>query len=189
MLRSEFELWLDHHMATYPSLKTWLAGNTGTAARWARALEDVSLTEAKLATDAMMSGDLEKPRGWSDHPPVIRKWARQRETVLKRAKSMTFIDGNLVYDCPLCSDTGLVSILHPKMTRDIHEGKRTRERPGDRLRCAVACSCGAGDLYMRQPDMQRYVDSQMVPVDGPKGYDPVSELFDRVELHDFGRSN
>ncbi len=159
MTSEEFSDWMAYHQAAFPGVAKWMRDNTPKDAtteerpvyHWRWALSDVDVLDAKLATDAMLSGDLDEPRGYSSHPRVIRKWCRvERYTAKHHTESTqrTTIDGETVYDCPQCLDIGTVPVVHPKVHQQVY-----REVPYGELRWAtavVACSCDAGDKW-RQP--------------------------------------
>jgi len=209
MNSNEFIEWLGYHSKAYPSLAPWLEKSEGTTAIWAKSLRDVSLEAGLAATDAMMAGDIEKPRGWSDHPQAVRRYAREIKGGGARLPgsfrdAKYDPDGNELFDCPTCNDTGSVSVLHPNMQREAIRGERTRQAPGSFLSCTAACTCEVGDQLARGSDrhrgLPRYDPDRMVPKFGSvlgmcpvidpedptqiipgSGYDPIQELFDRVE--------
>jgi len=150
MTEAEFQQWFGYHGAAFPSLHSWLARQQKTAGSyakqteteyvdpldaWFRAWEDVEITDARAATDAMAGGDLDCP-AWSQHPPLIRRWVRERtETAYSQRQTRRIIDGEETFACSDCRDSGWVLVLDPRS-----QSARTARA------CKVICSCRAGDL-------------------------------------------
>ena len=132
MVEADFKAWLRYHVEAFPSLADWLKKNPGTVTFWEKPFSDVSLDDAKAATDEMASGELDEPNGYGKHPKVIAKRARQ--IGYGRRQSSAVVDGEQTYRCPKCLDEGFVAVVDP-----IHY-RAGRLRP-----CSVLCTCCEGD--------------------------------------------
>jgi len=129
---NDFNEWLQYHVRAFPAVGDWLKKHPDTVEFWANPFGDVNLVDAKAATDAMAAGRIEDPRGYSKHPVVIARHAKE----LRRAsvRQMTGPDGERTYSCPICLDEGQVGVVNP-----VHwKAGRFRE-------CFVYCTCPEGD--------------------------------------------
>lgn len=132
MIFTEFNDWLAYHVRAFPAVGDWIKKHPDTVEFWANPFEDVNLADAKAATDAMAAGKIEDPRGYSKHPIVIARYARE----LHRANARPVIgpNGERTFSCAVCCDDGMVAVVDP-----IHYRK-------GRLRsCSVYCTCPVGD--------------------------------------------
>lgn len=154
MTQDTFQEWLDYHCCAFPGVTAWLAKHTPgnasderkPAAHWMRALEDVSLSDAKRATDAMLAGDLDEPKGYSAHPRTIRRWCRTIAGGERRVgQEPEYVDGERVHRCQECQDNGTIPILHPDT---ITEARQTGDVQAF-MACVVACRCSAGEKWSR----------------------------------------
>lgn len=132
MTSNDFAEWARYHGDAFPSLADWLEKHPETLKFWAKALDGVDVRDAKTATDEMASGRLDEPKGFGQHPKVIA--ARARQIGASRAASLRVVDGERVYDCPLCLDEGFVPVVDP-----VHF------RRGTFRACFVFCTCAIGD--------------------------------------------
>lgn len=131
MTSNDFEAWIAYHSAAFPTIGDWLRKHPETVRFWEKAFDGIDLRDAKAATDEMASGKLDEPKGYSSHPRVISK--RARELAFSRGGQQV-IDGQRVFGCGLCADSGYVPVVDP-----VHY------RNGTFLACYVLCTCGTGD--------------------------------------------
>jgi|3_EtaG_2_1085321.scaffolds.fasta_scaffold00267_10 hypothetical protein len=166
MRTSDFDKWLAYHVAAFPDLADWIGKNPETVHHWQRALEGVTLHEAKQATDAMVKGQT-KAFGYQDHPSAIRRLIGDDRSSTARTGPKR-IDGTDSFACPLCMDSGLVRVFSPRAMKVCHSGELSGPR-GARL-CNVACPCAAGDRWFagtkRYKPIPRFSERRMVRVDG-----------------------
>lgn len=146
MTENDFETWLAYHRAAFPSLGDWLRKHPETLRFWELPFADVDLAHAKAATDEMASGDLDEPRGYSQHARVIAKRARQ---IGYGRRQSTVIDGEKTYSCQRCLDEGYFAVVDP-----VH-WRAGRLRP-----CHVLCICTAGD---RKAELRREGPRRQTP--------------------------
>lgn len=132
MTKNDFDSWMKYHTAAFPSVGDWLKKHPETIRFWEMALADASVQDAKAATDEMVSGTLEEPKGYTSHPRSIAK--RAREISLGRKSSLRVVDGEPVYGCSLCLDEGYVPVVDPVHFRD-----------GTFRPCYVLCTCSTGN--------------------------------------------
>ena len=111
MTSNDFAEWARYHGEAFPSLADWLEKHPETVKFWVKAMDAVDVRDAKTATDEMASGRLDEPKGFGQHPKVIA--ARARQIGASRAASLRVVDGERVYDCPLCLDEGFVPVVDP----------------------------------------------------------------------------
>lgn len=151
MTGDEFKDWIDYHGKLVSGFRKWYAGqDVETVKVWIEGLASVTLQSAKQASKDMLSGEIESP-AFGRHLAVIRRRAAaiERQAVLAERQSTGLdnrresIDGQEVFRCPDCKDSGLVEIYHP-VTVDL--ALRGKFDSGDMIRsCACACSCEAGN--------------------------------------------
>lgn len=137
---------------------------------WAIALQDVAISDAKAAVQAIVKGDIDKP-AYGDLPAAIRKHARSLAS--KRYSGGTgsrrTIDGHELIDCPECEDSGYVTCYHPRTIDEyrskgaeaflivpIRGGGERRTMP-NLYTCAPVCFCSAGLVHHR-PGVNVYDD-------------------------------
>jgi hypothetical protein len=97
---------------------------------------------------------------WLPKVAELRRFANE----LPAAKARKFVNGEEVYDCPLCEDSGTVAVWHPDTVRGIRNGKDVA-----RAVCVVACVCSEGDRWARErtlngkrwPPLPRFDDKRM----------------------------
>ena len=93
MNQPDFQEWFAQHRAAFPEISPWLhkleqIHKTNSDApsaqavlrQWLKALADVGLEEATEATAAILRGDVDKPKAYSDHPAAIRHHARSKRS-------------------------------------------------------------------------------------------------------------
>lgn len=188
MTADEFTIWLKHHRAAYPGISAWL-GRIDKAARgdddiratdvlkrWRNVLNDVSLADARAASDAMARGDLEEPRSFDSHAKAIRRAAigAVSERTIAPEKPR-YVNGEQVFNCGLCLDGGLLIVFHPKTMKAARDGL-LEESP--KYTCGVACTCERGDRWHKPAQgrrekhkTMRFDERIMVPCD----YRPTAE--------------
>lgn len=115
MTNDEFSAWLDYHTTAFPSIGDWLGNHTGQLGFWRKALMSVSLEHAKAATDAIFTGSISKPPGFGSHPSAVRRYAREQQP--ERDYWVPTYDGEAATRCPVCADSGMVSVWHPVLVR------------------------------------------------------------------------
>ncbi len=152
MTEQQFAEWIDYHSDAFPGLSDWFGRNQGTVDHWQRAMLDVDLTAAKEATDLMLAGDIDQPRGYSEHVRVIRKNAREIAFMNDQRDRPKPVDGQPTFFCPLCKDRGTVVVLYPESIAAILDWLDkpfdVRNQPPARKTCAVACSCETGTEFL-----------------------------------------
>lgn len=97
---------------------------------------------------------------WMPKVAELRRFANE----LPEAKQRKFVNGEEVFDCPLCEDAGTVAVWHPDTMRAIRNGKDAKYET-----CAVACTCQSGDRWARErtlngkrwPPLPRYDEKRM----------------------------
>jgi hypothetical protein len=97
MNTTEFDRWFQLAGRAFPELFSWvnnLPESDQTLTIWRQTLENTKFGYAKAAVDAMIRGELDKPKfGWSDMPTIVRQfgqkisktWTAQKETERRRA--------------------------------------------------------------------------------------------------------
>ena len=77
MTRSEFDEWVVYHIGAFgPGLKKHISQEgEDTLQHWFRAVKNLTLAEAKAATDTMHDNEEDRPRGWSQHPARVKRLA------------------------------------------------------------------------------------------------------------------
>jgi hypothetical protein len=140
MRTEEFQGWLKYHFAAFPEFKKWwMKGDEDEQQvrleQWMKALSGCSPDGCRSATDAMLAGDIEQPRAYSAHPSAIRLHAKGTEYE-DRSPKFT-VEGERVYRCSVCRDTGIVNVIDPRYS------KRGIYRD-----CGAACSCSSGRRWI-----------------------------------------
>ena len=148
--------------------------------RWRSILGDVSLADAKSATDAMARGDLEEPRSFDSHAKAIRRQAIGSVSERTMAEQPQYVNGERVCRCGLCMDGGLRIVFHPKTMKAAREGLLEESQ---KYTCGVACACERGDPWYKQAKgrreehkTMRFDERIMVPCD----YRPTAEDCQRL---------
>ena len=155
---SEFREWLDYHRKAYPGLVPWLKTNDGQSEHWERILGQITLPQAKAATDDLVSGE-DQPKGYGEHPRWIRRIAMAAsgagvESYERREEGPRVKDDRLIASCHRCMDFGIVSVLSPKCLKrvwldDASKGLET---------CVVACNCANGAKKSRTLRIPQWQD-------------------------------
>lgn len=160
MTRDEFFGWFEHHTACFPGVETWLDKVTSAGdnpplrskvlAVWGSILAEVDLDAAKRASLRMAAGEIEEPKGYDRHPGAIRKECgisrrdRDRQRPWERER---YVDGQRVYCCATCRDTGLVRVWSAESMAAAKGG--TLGEPLTLYAAYCACTCAAGDWRWR----------------------------------------
>jgi hypothetical protein len=147
MTDSEFAQWLVIHKQAFPGVGPWLQKNHTTVGHWQAALEDVDFDAAEQATAEMLRGDIDSPRGYSDHVRAVRQRAKEIRYASCEERRPSRIDGQAVFACSLCLDSGFVLVLDPEQggqaLLDWARGDRSTPHPSAKT-AVVACSCEIG---------------------------------------------
>jgi len=162
MTNDDFKSWVDYHEALFGGFKTWYARLQPVAIQvWAEALEGVTLKSAKAASKAMAIGDLPAPQGFTKHLPTIRERARALDFESTPPK-VDYLDGERVYQCGDCADSGYVEIYRPEvvelvMEDSLHESDAV-------MTCMAVCGCprGNGRHGVRYSRHARYGSAYMI---------------------------
>lgn len=118
MDRNEFVSWVNHHRALFPD---WLGKRTispETLKGWHGVMVPVSLQFAEAASGEMLAGIIDRPRTVEDHIRVIARRALEMAAVAAMPNEIR----DERYRCPLCNDSGYVSVLHPRAMILAQEG-------------------------------------------------------------------
>jgi hypothetical protein len=160
MNNGDFRSWLIYHAEAFPDW--WVkVGNAApdTLASWRGVLVGITLEAARQATDDMLAGRIKRPFAPEEHITAIRS----RASAIVSA-TMPVRDTRVnAHRCPLCCDSGLVSVLSRQTVERAQAGEygpylRWCEtgrigRPPARLKwytCAMWCGCSIGE---RQRDL------------------------------------
>lgn len=163
MTSAEFNQWLAYHQAAFPEIASWMRNMDGTgapddvrptpqriAAQWARALEDVTLDEAKAATDRMFREPDLHPKSFSAHATAVRLIAigdRPPKTERPWRANAQWRGAR----CRQCLDRGVVFVISPSAVGGYLEGIQAGREPWEGVlwgEMGVACSCSAGEQWL-----------------------------------------
>lgn len=169
MTHDEVRQWAKHHRTCYPGFATWFGKFPSTATRdddvtkadmvthWRRQLEPFEFADAIEATDAMVRGDIEEPRGYDRHLTAVITFCRLKQRARKRDERPAFLDGEQLITCQICQDQGRVIVWSLKSMRAARDGNLGSR--GTLYSSAVACTCETGDDFARS--MIRYNENIM----------------------------
>jgi hypothetical protein len=137
----------------------WFKTNDGQSEHWDHILGQVSLPQAKSATDDLVAGD-DQPKGYGEHPRWIRRIAMAKsgggvESYEKREEGPRVKDDRLVASCHRCMDFGIVSVLSPKTLKRLWADDASKGL----MTCVVACNCGLGVKKSRVLRIPQWQDS------------------------------
>lgn len=188
MTRNEFDDWLDNHTAHFPGVGTWLAkfGETQSAAVlrvWFGHLSHCDADDARKATTRLFDRAGRAPV-YERHAQAIR--AIVREIELERTAEQLrpqYIEGQQVYQCPDCRDDGRLICWDPKSMKAAAEG--TLGEPFTVYKCAVACTCSAGDhhaTYLARYDPQRWLLWPQGPVVVQRHYEQLRQFVAQIPI-------
>ena len=146
----EFSEWLDYHAAGFTGLKPWLRkmpadDRDGVRDRWQKVLAYVDIDDARAASDEMFES-ADQPRSFDKHPSAIRAIAAKRSSTRTSGDDRPrYIDGEEVFRCLDCKDTGSRTIWHRKTVKVVRAGKAIAR--GFYYTAACACLCEAGKKW------------------------------------------
>lgn len=160
MTPREFHHWLEYHQVCLPTVGRWLAEHQDAkqlTSTWQASLSDVQYGDARAATDAIVSGDLDRPFP-EDTVRVVRRHALSIAAGRRTSRSdEPNFEGKR---CGLCDSTGHVTIWHPLVARGVFEdcGKYSDStgaihrvtNDAGAFKCqmaCIACKCSIGDRY------------------------------------------
>lgn len=149
MNRSEFNEWFAFHCSAFRSIADWFARlgeeeSERTLGHWFRVLRNVGLDEARVATEQLFSGEEPEPKSRDKIPSVIWAIAKGRRVgrVTSRESPTVYVDGEPVYECPLCEDDGRITLRVPAETGEPF--------PKAIYDTCFACRCRHGEFWVRQ---------------------------------------
>lgn len=210
MIALDFKDWHAYHQSLFPSVTGWMSklpqvtGPNGEpsqqaiTAAWARILSDVDLKFAKQASDLLAKGQEEfHDRSFDCHPRTVRTIAMKLAGTQRRAQAaqQRSLDGEELFDCGFCRDTGIVEVYVPKFLEwavdafaDVPPppaGQRLswqrhpllKERPtGLPFSCAIACTCSRGGP--KQKGLRGYVFNaeRHIPYDPFKFWESLEKM-------------
>ena len=157
MTDTDFETWFAYHVARFTGIGAWLAKFRITPSQaevryaWADSLRDVSLDDARAATDSLHRGDEELPKSFDDHPRYVRRLAgRFRSERSQKKNRRHFIDGEETVACLKCQDTGNLQAWHVLAVKaarrsDLFHPMLNPEARGQPYKTCVRCNCDAGN--------------------------------------------
>lgn len=150
MTDDEAAEWLNYHAATFAIGDKLKKAGEETRSAWYRVVLPLKLADAKAATDKMFAESDLQPYRWQNHPGAIRRLAygvasgRGRS---RAAEGPRFIDGEEVFDCPICLDYGAFSVWQDQSIKAMQRGEFGQENARS---WAVACTCRSGDLFAKR---------------------------------------
>lgn len=188
MNRSEFNAFLSHVQALFPSVRSWFEGmveadRRDMLAAWAEVFADVPAGAGRSVVQQILAGEIPRPFH-EELAGVIRSHARAL-TALAAAEEAS--RSRCPSFCALCQNTGFVSVWHPLTIRALDEGCDSFQHPGSgetftarkagRIIAAtviVACGCSAGEVAAkrrvhsptgwREVELPRFSAGKYVPV-------------------------
>ena len=175
MTNPDFDEWLAFHFSRFTACAGWLAKFPVTPRHlgdptqrtvidgWRETMRPVELKHAKTASQLLAVGEESFPdKGYDCHPSTVRRIAMRHAGAEKQDRKQRIVDGEPVYDCGVCSDSGLVIVWHPtalKFFKEHFEQEPPEEwmfwwtdtRWRDKRlcgqvyeSCVVLCSCAVG---------------------------------------------
>lgn len=179
---NDFQEWLRQHIARFPGIATWLQkfpvdtkpdGLMPTRReildKWHSTLRHIPLWQAIQATDELGSDDWPAPHGYGEHPLTIAAICRGEKRAAARSEpKMTplppIVDGEYAYRCPICRDTGAITVWHPRTMQAARDGILRREAALGRLyRVSVACANCETPSVCRRRDAITFDPRRMLP--------------------------
>lgn len=159
MTPEEFSQWFTHHTSLFPGIWSWIkkqsdqsggkVNGQSIADAWLRSLESVDFRRAMEASDRM-SGltDEALPKSFDRHPAWIRRQVFGSSHGYERYQPR-FVDGQQVYECPVCLDIGSVIVWSERTIEAVRDGV-----PLDGWNTGtegVRCTCRRGQQYAWLP--------------------------------------
>lgn len=159
----DFDFWFCHHKQVLPAVEHWFAsmgqeGQIEVIRTWHAAMSDLTLDEAKAATDAIVRGDVEC-RFASDTPKICRLNALSARQTRRKQENDIGVDQRF---CAFCGGSGLVTVWHPLVVDSVRRktsgryrhpftGKQILVRDGSgaikSMDGACACRCTQGKRF------------------------------------------
>lgn len=169
MNSNEFRDWMNYHIAAFPNVGAWFNDKDQvpdprqTQQHWYNALRFVALDAAKKATDEMSANEDLIPQGRADHARRIKRIAAEIASQEYNERKHQKVDGEEVFSCNLCQDTGFVSVYSTVTMEDAAKGyplqwpvdSNGKRRPAPdreiphpiRVRpMGVTCTCDQGEM-------------------------------------------
>ena len=158
MSPSDFRSWIEYHSSAFPDWAAQAAeamrANSDTRDSWRGVLVGITLEAARQATDDMLAGRIRRPFNAEEHIPAIRTRAAQIVSATMPVRDTR----ETAHRCPLCVDTGFVTVLHPETIQRAQAGDYDAYRawyeagrlgrPPARIKwytCAMWCGCIIGE--------------------------------------------
>ena len=174
MDKPQFREWFRYHCARFTGIRHWLDKITkGIEApseedvlkAWRGVLREVDLEAAKAASNAMLAGTVEEPKGFDRHPAAIRRacGGRADKREMPGDRMRYDADGNQTFECLTCRDTGWVRCWHPDTVAEIARDGFVNKRL---YTCVYRCTCHAGDLRFQYRDSPRFDANRALPSNG-----------------------
>lgn len=168
MTPHEFKSWLRDHARLFPGVTKWLKDN-GQEKVWYSTLSGMSASLARDASQRLY----EEPEqiGYTKHPAKVLEYANaaNARSYNTAAPQPRVVDGEAVYTCYDCEDTGMVSVYRNETIRcELGEARKFNGRMTRvPYRCAVKCHCAYGQTL---PGQHTYDPERMCKVlpDGPE---------------------
>ena len=200
MTPSEFHDWIHYHGEAYPQWEQFArSADMETASAWRGTLVGCSLDACKQATSDMLAGRIKKPFRDEDHIRAIRDQASRITAASIKPKD----NRERSSLCPICQDSGFVSVLSP---RTVSEAKRglyddfsrwlssgVGGKPPARAKwyaCALWCGCRIGTTQRQRTEEAARSDARQAGWSAMPIYDPdrhVRVTHDLLEVIDAAR--
>lgn len=159
----DFDFWFCRHKQVLPAVEHWFAamgqeGQIEVIRTWHAAMADLTLDEAKAATDSIVRGDSEC-RFASDTPKICRLNALSARQTRRKSESDS---GAYQPFCAFCRGTGLATVWHPLVVDSVRRktdgryrhpftGRQILVRDGfgviKSMAGACACKCTQGKRF------------------------------------------
>lgn len=194
MNKPDFDEWLGFHFSRFTGCASWLQKfpssprfegdptQKSVVDGWREVLSRVELKHCKTATQLLAIGEEDFPeRGFDCHARTVRAIAAKLggdERSQQKPKWRLGPDGEELFDCGICRDTGFVILWHDAALRFFrkefseqppeawHDWKSDERWKGYRKRgrvyetCTAICTCQIG--MQKRSSIQRYDDSRHV---------------------------
>ncbi len=170
MTPTEFLIFWDDVKDSFPGIDVWIAKMSDERQakmllKWEGELIGVSLKGAKAGLLAMWRKEIPKP-DWSQVPVDIRLYAEKAASGRGEFGEFAgpkprYVDGEQVWECSLCLDTGWVRVVHRDTQQAFLDDPesfdlKANEHFGGRITmsrsrgtCVVLCTCRAGDRRVK----------------------------------------
>lgn len=188
MQKTEFNAFLAHVQALFPSLRSWFEGMAPDDRRdmllaWSGVFAHVSAEDCRSVVQTILAGEMPRP-----FPEEFAGVVRVAALKLADARSMErrAADSHNPKFCALCQNTGFVTVWHPLTIRALEENADSYQHPrtgetfvarrDGRVIAAtvvVACGCSAGDSASkrrvhgpagwREVELPRFAGGRYIP--------------------------